>query len=202
MQKVLFCDLGNVLLFFDLFKSINKFLAMGTQPAEKVLPTLFCSKFIEDIELGNVSPKVFFDRCCELFGMKLTYDEFYSIWTNIFIENLAMTRWIKDISAGHRVYLVSNINYFHYKAVRERYDFFRHVTGCVASHEVGLRKPDPRIFIRALNMAGVTARQVFFLDDVREHVDAAQRCGIHAHRYVSPDQARQSWQKFLKHPIL
>ena len=201
MEKVLFCDIGNVLLFFDLFRSINRFLILGTRPARHVLPIVFDTSFVEDLELGRIGPRAFYEKACGLFGMRITYTEFCRIWNDIFTENHPMTRWIKNTSARHRVYLVSNTNFFHYSAVRLRYDFFRYVTGSVISCEIRLRKPDPRIFVYAMAMAGVKARQVFYLDDIWQHVHAARRCGIRAERYVNPWMAQESWCRFLKHSI-
>ncbi len=56
-------------------------------------------------------------------------------------------------------------------------DLFHHV---VDSSEVGLRKPDPRIFELALEMlGGVAPDEAVFLDDYRGNVEAARRVGIH-----------------------
>ena len=197
MEKVLFCDIGNVLLFFDLFRSINRFLAMGSKPARAVLPIVFHGSFIEDFEIGKVSPNRFYKEACRAFGMKLSYETFCRIWNDIFEENFRMTRWIKEVSASHRVYLITNSNHLHYEAVYGRYDFFRYVAGSVASHQTGLRKPDPRIFFHALRMAGVKARQAFYLDDIWGHVFAARRCGMHAEHYTVPAVTQEAWKAFL-----
>jgi putative hydrolase of the HAD superfamily len=50
----------------------------------------------------------------------------------------------------------------------------------VDSSEVGLRKPDPRIFELALErLGGVRPEQAVFLDDYAGNVEAARRVGIH-----------------------
>ena len=55
-------------------------------------------------------------------------------------------------------------------------ELFHHV---IDSSEVGLRKPDPRIFELALEKLGVPASSAVFLDDYAGNVEAAQRVGIH-----------------------
>jgi epoxide hydrolase-like predicted phosphatase len=54
-------------------------------------------------------------------------------------------------------------------------ELFDHV---IDSSEVGLRKPDPRIFELALERLGVDASSAVFLDDYAGNVDAARRVGI------------------------
>jgi len=54
-------------------------------------------------------------------------------------------------------------------------ELFHHV---IDSSEVGLRKPDPRIFELALERLGVEASAAVFLDDHPGNVEAARRVGI------------------------
>ena len=50
----------------------------------------------------------------------------------------------------------------------------------VDSSEVGIRKPDPRIFEMALDMlGGLRPTSSLFLDDLETNVEAARRLGIH-----------------------
>ena len=62
----------------------------------------------------------------------------------------------------------------------------------VYSHEVGLLKPDPRIFALAAERLGVLPEEVVFLDDVEANVDAARASGWHAvlHR-STPESIRE-----------
>ena len=50
----------------------------------------------------------------------------------------------------------------------------------VYSHEVGLLKPDPRIFSLAAERLGVRPEEVVYLDDVEGHVAAARSVGFRA----------------------
>ena len=50
----------------------------------------------------------------------------------------------------------------------------------VYSHEVGLLKPDPEIYLLAARRLGVPPSEVVFLDDVEGHVEAARGVGFHA----------------------
>jgi putative hydrolase of the HAD superfamily len=62
----------------------------------------------------------------------------------------------------------------------------------VYSHEVGLMKPDPRIYALSVERLGVLPSEVVFLDDVEGHVAAAREAGWHAvvHR-STPESIRE-----------
>ncbi len=59
----------------------------------------------------------------------------------------------------------------------------------IISAEVGLAKPDPRIYHLALMRLGVAPNQAVFVDDFVENVVAAQAVGMHAVHFRDPSQA-------------
>lgn len=58
----------------------------------------------------------------------------------------------------------------------------------VFSSEVGVCKPDPKIFHSALEQLGVKASQTVFVDDREINVDGAKALGIHAIHYKNRSQ--------------
>jgi putative hydrolase of the HAD superfamily len=60
----------------------------------------------------------------------------------------------------------------------------------VDSSEVGMRKPNPAIFLHALDLLGdVAPEEAVFLDDAPGNVLGARRAGLHAIHVDDPDQA-------------
>ena len=60
----------------------------------------------------------------------------------------------------------------------------------VDSSEVGMRKPNPAIFLRALELlGGVAPEAAVFLDDAPGNVVGARKAGLHAIHVETPDQA-------------
>jgi epoxide hydrolase-like predicted phosphatase len=59
----------------------------------------------------------------------------------------------------------------------------------IISAEVGLAKPDPRIYQLALEKLGVQAGDSIFLDDFKENVEAARAVGMLAIHFVDPQTA-------------
>lgn len=62
----------------------------------------------------------------------------------------------------------------------------------VISAEVGMRKPEPRIFEHAARAMGVAPQECLFIDDIAANVDAAAGLGFTAllHESASPTVAR------------
>ena len=62
---------------------------------------------------------------------------------------------------------------------------------CYLSHEIGLRKPDPRAFQHVVEDLDVAAERILFLDDRAEHVAAAAALGLDAHQAVGVAGVRE-----------
>ncbi|WP_243718836.1 HAD family phosphatase [Actinomadura sp. KC06] len=67
-------------------------------------------------------------------------------------------------------------------------DLFAEVFDAVViSSEVGLRKPDERIFRHALAVLGLDAADCVFIDDIEHNVRAAEDLGLHGIHHTAPD---------------
>jgi putative hydrolase of the HAD superfamily len=86
-------------------------------------------------------------------------------------------------AAGVRTCLLSNSwgNSYPRETFAELFD------GVVISGEVGLRKPDPEIFRRALDLIGLPAEECAFVDDIDHNIRAAEQLGMVGVLYVDPD---------------
>ena len=63
---------------------------------------------------------------------------------------------------------------------------FGRLTHIVVSGEVGLTKPDPRIFALTAERAGLSPSELLLVDDSATNTDAAAACGYDIHRFDDP----------------
>ncbi|MEW6566914.1 MAG: HAD family phosphatase [Chloroflexota bacterium] len=68
----------------------------------------------------------------------------------------------------------------------------------VISAEVGLAKPDPRIYRLGLDRLGVAPGEALFIDDFPENVTGAVAVGLHGIRFESTDQVLADVQRRLE----
>jgi len=67
----------------------------------------------------------------------------------------------------------------------------------IISAEVGVMKPDPRIYQVALEKLGVAPAEAVFLDDFPANVTGARAVGMQAIHFVQPEQALDELRKLL-----
>ena len=88
----------------------------------------------------------------------------------------ALFDWFAAQRPARKTGIVSNSGPGAREAER-RWGFEAITDDIVYSHEVGLQKPDPRIFKLAAERLGVRPEEIVFLDDVEGHVEAARAVG-------------------------
>ncbi len=98
--------------------------------------------------------------------------------------------------AGLRTGLLSNS----WGAVQDGYP--RHLFGelfddVVISGEVGMRKPEERIFILAADRLGLAPAQCVFIDDIEGNIVAARALGFTAVHHREPAQTRDELSRLL-----
>jgi putative hydrolase of the HAD superfamily len=67
----------------------------------------------------------------------------------------------------------------------------------ILSAEVGLMKPDPRIFHAALKALNVQSAEAIFVDDFVQNVEGARAIGMVAVQFRSPEQIRLELEHLL-----
>jgi putative hydrolase of the HAD superfamily len=89
------------------------------------------------------------------------------------------------------IYLLSNTNAIHIDAFKKQLGNTKWLAFCklfdkmYLSHELGLRKPDVKIFEHILKEQTLKSEEVFFIDDSPQHIASAKKIGIHC--YHLPD---------------
>ncbi len=82
-------------------------------------------------------------------------------------------------AAGLETAALSNTNHEHWARMGEFPAVLR-MRHLLASHRLGLRKPDHEIFQRVEQLTGCAGEQVIFFDDTADNVDAARQVGWRA----------------------
>ena len=93
-------------------------------------------------------------------------------------DTVAVLAELRD--AGVRLLALSNWSAETFPVARERFPFLAWFEGIVISGEVGVTKPDPRIFEHLLERFGIEASDAVFVDDQAANVEAAARLGFNA----------------------
>jgi 2-haloacid dehalogenase len=94
-------------------------------------------------------------------------------------------------AAGVRLVALSNWSAEMFPVARERFDFLGWFEGIVISGDVGVNKPDRRIFDHLAEQFDIEPAAAVFIDDSSANVDAATALGFRAIRFTDATALRR-----------
>ena len=104
-------------------------------------------------------------------------------------DAVAILRDLRNL--GVSLYAISNWPAEGFSSVRQRFEFLAWFRGILVSGEVGVIKPDPRIYELLIERFGVEPQRTVYIDDVEANVIAARLFGMHAIHFTTPAALRE-----------
>jgi 2-haloacid dehalogenase len=92
---------------------------------------------------------------------------------------------------GAPLYGLSNFSAETFPPALQRFDFLCWFHGMVISGEVGVTKPDPRIYEILLTRFAIDPHRAVYIDDVAANVEGARPFGIHGVHFTTPVVLRE-----------
>jgi glucose-1-phosphatase len=186
-------DFGNVLGYFSHRKAADQLLRFAPSgvTAEQIIAFLYQG----DLETRFEKNEIASDSILELMRTELQLrgdnDALSHAYSDMFWPNEHACSLVPQLQGKYRLVLLSNTNDLHFRHFRRQFaPVLDRFDAIIASHEVGLRKPDPRIFAHAQTLTGALADQCLFIDDVADNVESAKRCGWRGVVYRKDDDMR------------
>jgi 2-haloacid dehalogenase len=97
---------------------------------------------------------------------------------------------------GVPLYALTNWSRETFHHARRRFPFLDRFRGILVSGELGMMKPDARIFRHLTETYGLAARDCLFIDDSPKNVAGARAAGLNAVQFTGPDSLRGVLQEF------
>ncbi|MEP7107344.1 MAG: HAD-IA family hydrolase [Ferruginibacter sp.] len=190
--KVLFLDVGGVLLS-------NGWAHESRAAAAKEFNLNYeefnrLHEFIFNVfEIGNLNLEEYLDTVIFNQPREFTKEDFKSFMYAQSVELPGMLQWVigwKQSGCGFRIISINNepkeLNDYRIK----KFKLHRCYDAFISSCEVGMRKPDPRIFKLAMGVAMAAPEQCYYFDDRPMLVEAAARLGINAFHHTDFESSK------------
>ena len=119
-------------------------------------------------------------------------EAFHRRWPEMLAGEIPGTRDVlaELRDAGVRVLALSNWSAEMFPVALERFDFLAWFEGIVISGEVGVNKPDRRIFERLAERFGIKPQEAVFVDDSVANIEAATDLGYRAIQFTDAAELR------------
>jgi FMN phosphatase YigB (HAD superfamily) len=187
--KAIIFDIGSVIIRLDPARAIKAIGAGSKLSPDKVWTAVPQDPMWQDWQEGRVKPNDWYENVIARFHTPISFQEFCGAWNSILCPKLILPeRLFRELSKKCLLVLLSNTDPIHVGCMESTFPFIRYFPKRIYSCDVGASKPGLKIFRAAIKAAGVPAKQVLFIDDIRENVLAARRIGLKALQFRSRQQ--------------
>ena len=188
-ETVIF-DMDDVLCRYDLGRRLRALARITGQMPRDIRAAIWDSGFEDAADTGSYPDP---DEYLGEFARRLGYPLTRAQWVEARRE--AMQPWpdmlalAKSIGAQARIAIYSNNGPLTKATLHE---LFPACTDIFAEHyhsfEFGVKKPDPRSFLKLMERMGTEPSRCWFIDDKKSNVTGARMAGLAGHHFVSLDQ--------------
>ncbi|MBX3414674.1 MAG: HAD family phosphatase [Pirellulales bacterium] len=189
--KFFYFDLGNVLLYFSHQLMCRQMAEVAGATTERVWQLLFDTDLERRLEQGTLSNEEFYETFCRETGTRADYDQLERAGSAIFELNAPVASIVAQLwQARYRLGLLSNTSESHFNYFASgRYPIVPGTFEVLAlSFRIKAMKPDAEIYQAAAELAGVEPQEIFFVDDIADHVAGAREFGFDAVQYTTAHQ--------------
>ena len=191
--KAIIFDLGAVILNINYQNTIDEFTKLGVNNATTFYSKKVQTNLFNQIETGIISSNEFLKEL-QKETKNANINQVEKAWNAMLLdlpeERVQLIRKLKN---NHSIYLLSNTNAIHIDEFKKQLGNKKWLAFCklfdkmYLSHELGLRKPDIKIFEYILKEQKLKAEEVFFIDDSPQHIASAKKIGINCHHLLDDE---------------
>lgn len=187
--KNIILDLGGVLLNIDYHLTINAFKDLGIKNFDELYTQANQSDIFDLFEKGDTEPHHFIDGLIKHLPSSIQQQDIINAW-NAMLLDFPKERldFLLQLKNRYNTVLLSNTNALHldffHNQLKDVYgldsldDYFNQT---YFSCDMGMRKPDPEIFLEVCQREGFIPSETLFIDDSTQHVEGAKIAGLHAY---------------------
>lgn len=184
IRNIIF-DLGGVILNINPQLTVDAFRKLGWTDFYEADSKSLSKELFYNLESGNSSSEIFRQNVRKNINNQLNDKEIDTAWAAMILDIPAdRVRYLEELKRSYRIFLLSNTNEIHRIKFHRNfesdfgYSFYDLFERNFYSHEMGMRKPNPEIYLQALKEANLIPEETLFIDDMKENIEAARTIGM------------------------
>lgn len=196
MKAVIF-DLGNVLVAYDHRRTLEALAEVSAATVDELWA--IAHEIGHTLEVGDMSGAELHELLVQRAGTTRDFERFFTAFCSGMTPDPAALDYALSIQdwPDATAAVISNTNELHVRWLDEHVAALKQFDLVMMSNEVHLAKPDPAIFLLALELLDLPPAQTLFIDDMAENVDAAKELGMAGLVHEGWDRTRPALEAWL-----
>jgi len=178
MINTIIFDLGGVVLNRGIWL-FREFLVQNYNVTNEQTIEVFIKKYYKPYFSGKISEEEFWTNSLKDLSINADWRELRNKLLNFFEPNKGMFELIDLLRKnGHTTVLLSDQTNEWWPILNKKYSISSHFDNCIISSEVGVHKPEIKIYEIALRDSKSQAEESLFIDDLENNLEPAKKIGM------------------------
>ena len=177
-------DLGGVVFSYDPDTRLQQFSAFTGETTNTVRKRLIDSGYSQSCDLGRFKGERAYREGIQALGHRMTMEHFRNMWVSVFEPNEEVVVLVRRLKTRAAIALLTNNSDLVRDGLEDSYpDVLELFRPQLFSADLGVMKPDPRIYQLVLNLLDSEPAETLFIDDTAKHIAGAQTMGLTTHHF-------------------
>jgi glucose-1-phosphatase len=177
-MKTIFFDFGNVIGFFDHWRSVQPLEKYSPLSGPELFAVLYDGPLEDRFERGHITTADYVATAIRNGQLTCSPEQFLEHFRDIFTPNSEVCSIIPVLAKSYRLVLASNTNDAHYSHYVQQFkDVLGHFSALPTSHKAGARKPEAAFYEFCQQFAEAERSECLFVDDIAANIAAGQAFG-------------------------
>ena len=183
IRAVIF-DLGGVAFHYQPERRLERFARHTGETTDAIRRRLIDSGYSFSCDSGRLQAEAAYREGIRMLGHRMTMEHFRDLWVSAFSPNEAVIALANALKPRAAVSLLTNNSALVRDGLEHNHtDAMGVFRPQLFSSDVGIMKPDPRIFAAMVNLLEIEPDQALFIDDAAKHVAGAASMGFAVHHF-------------------
>lgn len=204
LKNIIF-DLGGVIINLDHDQAVRSFESIGVEDAAELIDPYEQKGIFQELETGHIGVEEFCDKLREHTGKDLPFEDIKKAWMGFIVDTPQYKLdYIWDLRKQYKLYLLSNTNPIIQLewAQTERFTeagrpINAYFDKLYTSYEIGITKPDRRIFDFMIRDSGIDPAESLFVDDGKKNIEIAEQLGFHTYQPQNGEDWREAISRII-----
>ena len=197
MIDTVISDLGQVILHFDNNIFFRRLARLTGRSEEEIRAAAEADReIIRLFDLGKISAEEFYAKAKLKLDVEVSYGDFYASYCDIFSLDRPVLAVFAKLKPKYKLVLLSNTDIMRFTFIKTKFREILIFDAYALSFDLGIMKPEPDIYRKALRLAGSRAENAVYIDDLPENIEAAENVGLKGILFTPQTDLEAELRKF------
>ena len=183
MIKAVCFDLDGVFFTEQSFRRFKCRLAEYTEHCH-IIDEVFHGPMMAEFKTNAITEEVFWRYVRKTLEIRLTNEEIFKMLRKSYLINVEVESYVRKIrAAGYMTCLCSNNFKTRIRELEKKFSFLKHFDTKIFSYDIGVLKPNSKIFQALVRQCGVDASEIVYSDDSETNLAGARELGIQTFQF-------------------